>query len=130
MEASQSTSAWLSTEYKATAEQTKAPALSCTFLISLSNKAVPDILTTRAVSVVPAIPSKEERVEGLCEHVLTLSNVLPCPLVILEEGMPLDLIEAVPTEANFPASIECLVKREKLKLQAFTTGLLCGGGFR
>jgi len=37
------------------------------------------------------------------ERVLTLSDVLPCPLVILEEGMPLDLIHAVAAKSNFPA---------------------------
>lgn len=31
--------------------------------------------------------------------------------------MPLDLIEAVPTQSDFPAAIESLVKREKLKLE-------------
>lgn len=36
------------------------------------------------------------------ENVLTLSDAIPCPLVILEEGMPLNLIYAITAKSNFP----------------------------
>ncbi len=36
------------------------------------------------------------------EHILTLSDVLPCPLVILEERMPLDLIYTIAAKSDFP----------------------------
>lgn len=39
------------------------------------------------------------------ENVLTLSDVLPCPLVILEERMPLDLIDTIAAKSNFPVGV-------------------------
>lgn len=39
------------------------------------------------------------------ENVLTLSDVLPCPLVILEERMPLDLIYTITAKPNFPVGV-------------------------
>lgn len=39
------------------------------------------------------------------ENVLTLSDVLPCPLVILEERMPLDLIYTITAKSNFPVGV-------------------------
>lgn len=49
---------------------------------------------------------------GRCESimsnrggVLTLSDVLPCPLVILEERMPLDLIDTITAKSNFSAGV-------------------------
>lgn len=37
--------------------------------------------------------------------ILTVSDVLPRPLVILEERMPLNLIEAITAKSNFPANV-------------------------
>lgn len=39
------------------------------------------------------------------KNVLTLSDVLPCPLVILEERMPLDLIYTITAKSNFPVGV-------------------------
>lgn len=36
--------------------------------------------------------------------ILTVSDVLPRPLVILEEGMSLNLIQAITAKSNFPAN--------------------------
>lgn len=41
-------------------------------------------------------------IRGHSENVLTVSDVLPCPLVVLEERMPLDLIETIAAQSNFP----------------------------
>lgn len=40
------------------------------------------------------------------ENALTVSDVLPRPLVILEERMPLDLIYTVTAESNFPVGVK------------------------
>lgn len=40
------------------------------------------------------------------ENVLTLSDVLPCPLVILEERMSLDLIYTITAKSNFPVEVK------------------------
>lgn len=39
------------------------------------------------------------------ENALTLSDVLPCPLVILKERVPLDLIDAVAAKSNLPVGV-------------------------
>ena len=39
------------------------------------------------------------------ENVLTFSDVLPCPLVILEERMPLDLFYTIAAKSNFPVEM-------------------------
>ena len=39
------------------------------------------------------------------ENVLTFSDVLPCPLIVLEERMPLDLIYTVTAETNLPVEV-------------------------
>lgn len=37
--------------------------------------------------------------------ILTVSDVFPCPLVILEERMPLYLVYAITAEPNLPAKV-------------------------
>lgn len=39
------------------------------------------------------------------ETVLTVSDDLPCPLVILEERMPLNLIYTITAESNIPVRV-------------------------
>lgn len=39
------------------------------------------------------------------ENVLTFSDVLPCPLIILEEWMSLDLIYTVPAKTHLPEEV-------------------------
>lgn len=57
---------------------------------------------------------------GEKKSVLTLSDVLPCPLVILEERMPLDLVHTVTTEPNFPAGV-----RENILLKFDISEIMC-----
>lgn len=56
---------------------------------------------TIAVTV-SRLPNETGGVKLISDNVLTLSDVLPCPLVILEERMPLDFIYTVTAESNFP----------------------------
>lgn len=44
---------------------------------------------------------------------LTVSDVLPRPLVVLEEGMSLDFIHAITAESNFPVA----TRQEKKKIK-------------
>lgn len=49
-------------------------------------------------------------VKGICQlsskNVLTLSDVVPSPLIILEERMPLDLVYTITTKSNFPIGVK------------------------
>lgn len=55
------------------------------------------------------------------ENALTLSDVLPCPLVILKERVPLDLINTVAAESNLPV----VVRENVLSLSLNKVKQLC-----